>query len=103
MNHDMRKIENWLDCNNLVVNLKLGKTEYTLYGSHKILVWLDFFPGLGVGFRVLGSRFRVLHSKSIFKESSIGHCNYLLGTLKPFKESTNHCESMVHVTQTIIT
>ena len=44
--------------------------------------------GLGLGFRVSGSRFRVSGSKSVFKESSIGHRNYL---------------SKVHVTQTIIT
>ena len=49
-----------------------------------------FFRVSGFGFRsrVSGSRFRVSGSKSVFKESSIGHCNYL---------------SNVHATQTIIT
>ena len=54
--------------------------------------------GLGLWFRVSGSKFRVLGSKL----SVLGHCSYLLRTLMSFKESSNHLESMVRVTQTII-
>ena len=54
--------------------------------------------GLGLGFRVSGSRFQVSDSKL----SVLGNSNHLLRTLISFKESSNHCKSMVRVTQTII-
>ena len=37
LNRDLRNIENWLDWNKHFINLKLGKTEYILYGSRKRL------------------------------------------------------------------
>ena len=51
------------------------------------------------GFGFSGSRFQVSDSKL----SVLGNSNHLLRTLISFKESSNHCESMVRVTQTIIT
>ena len=38
LNHDLKNIENWLDHNNLYINLKQGKTEWVLYGSQKRLL-----------------------------------------------------------------
>ena len=37
LNYDLKNVEKWLDRNNLIINLKQGKTEYVLYGSHKNL------------------------------------------------------------------
>ena len=57
----------------------------------------------GFGLRVQSFGFRVLGSKSVFKESSIGHCNYLLRTLIPFKESSNHYEGSCYSNNNHIT
>ena len=35
LNHDLKNKENWLDHNNLFINLKQGKTKHVLYGSQK--------------------------------------------------------------------
>ena len=56
----------------------------------------DFFVwvlDLGLGFKVLGFGFKVISSRLL---------KLFLRTSIPFKESSSHYESMVHVTQAII-
>ena len=37
LNNELQKVADWLDQNNLFVNLKKGKTEFVLYGSYQKL------------------------------------------------------------------
>ena len=37
LNNELQKVAGWLDENNLFINLKKGKTEFVLYGSHQKL------------------------------------------------------------------
>ena len=37
LNNELQKVADWLEENNLFINLKKGKTEFVLYGSHQKL------------------------------------------------------------------
>ncbi len=37
LNSELQKVEDWLDENNLFINLNKGKTEFVLYGSRQKL------------------------------------------------------------------